>query len=131
MASSVSDSPYSLELALSSIRDPLQSLFATRNLNLVLEQLPVFDQRFQHINQKYNWSEWSENLDFWDRTYQALWSRTPTIPAVNPDILLEDMDERVRFMKGFESVPKDKARGTVGRVLSVWKRFRHGGVIGR
>ena len=43
-----------LNLALASMRDPVQNLFVTRNLNLMLEQLPVFDQRLKHINQKYN-----------------------------------------------------------------------------
>jgi hypothetical protein len=127
----VSNSFYPLEVALSSIRDPIQNLFATRNFNLVLGRLPVFDQRFQRINQKYNWSEWSMDVDFWDRTHQALWSRTLKIPAVNPDVLLDDMDERVRFLRGFESVPEDEARGTVGRVLLIWKIFQHRGAIGR
>jgi hypothetical protein len=124
VASSVSDSSYPLEVALSSIRDPIQSLFATRNLNLVLEQLPVFDQRFQYVNQKYNWSEWSTDLDFCDRTHQALWSRTPGILAVNPDVLLEDADERVRFLRGFESVPEDEARSIAGSLMLIWKKFQ-------
>jgi hypothetical protein len=80
---------------------------------------------------KYNWGEWSTDLDFWDRTYQALWSETPRISVVNPDILLEDMDERLRFLRGFASVPEDEVRDAVGRILSFLKRLRHQGTTGR
>lgn len=113
------------------MRDPVQNFFATRNMDFVLERLPVFDQQFQQINQKYNWVEWSTDLDFWDRTYQALRSEIPRTPTVNPDMLLEDIDGKLRFLKSFASVPKDEVRGTVGRILSFLKRLQHRGAIER
>lgn len=113
------------------MRDLVQNLFATRNLDLLLERLPVLDRRFQQINQKYNWDEWSTDLDFWDCTYQALWSETPRIPAVDPDMPLEDMDERLRFWKSFASVPEDEVRGKVNKILLLLKRLRSRGAIGQ
>jgi hypothetical protein len=68
---------------------------------------------------------------FWGCTYQALWSETPRIPVVNLDMLLEDMDERLRFLRSFASVPEDEVRSTVGRILLFLKRFRHRDAIGR
>jgi hypothetical protein len=130
VASSLSNLPYPLQVALASMRDPVQNLFATRNFDLMLERLPVLDWRFQQINQRYNWSEWSTDLSFWDCTYQILWSETPRIPAVNPEILLEDMNERLRFLRSFVSVPEDKVRDAVGR-RSFFKRLRHRGTIRR
>ncbi|PVH75955.1 hypothetical protein DL98DRAFT_642514 [Cadophora sp. DSE1049] len=127
VASSLANSPYPLEMALASILDPVKNLFATRNLDLVIRRLLVLDQRFQQIHQGYNWGEWSKDLDFWDCTYQALWSETPNILEVNPDILLEDMDERVRFLRSFVSVPKDEVCGPVGRILSIFKRLQDRG----
>lgn len=129
VASSLSNSQYPLQVALASMQDPIQNLFATRKLDLVLERLPVFDQRFQKINQKYNWSEWSTDLDFWDSTYEALWSKSLRIPAGNPDMLLEDMDKKMRFLKSFESVPEDEVRGMKGRILSFLKSLRYRGAI--
>ncbi|TVY37821.1 hypothetical protein LOCC1_G008416, partial [Lachnellula occidentalis] len=108
VACSLSNSPYPLHSALALIQDPVQNLFATRNLDFVLERLPVFDQRFYQINQEYNWVEWSTDFDFWDHTYQALWSEIPRAPTVNSDMLLEDMDERLRFLRSFASVHEDK-----------------------
>lgn len=78
--------------------------------------------------------EWWTNLDFCDCTYQALWSETPSIPSVNPDLLLEDLDERLCFLRSFESVPEDEVRGTVGKMLSFLKRLRkvrHRSAIGQ
>lgn len=130
VASSLDNAPYPLQSALVSILDPVKNVFATHNLDLVIRRLLVLDQRFQHIQQRYNWGEWSKDLEFWDRTYQALWSETPVIPEANPDMLLEDMDEKVRFLKNFVTVPTDEVCGPVGRIMSLLKRFKARGTIG-
>jgi hypothetical protein len=106
--------------------DTVQNLFATRNLNLILERLPVFDQRWKHIDQKYNWGKWSMDLDFWNSTYQALWSETLGNLAENSDLLLEELDERLCFLRSFESVPEDRMRGVGGKLLSFLKRLHRG-----
>lgn len=47
------------------------------------------------------------------------------IPAGNPDMLLEDIDEKSRFLRRFESDPEDKVRNAKGRILLFLKRLRH------
>ena len=47
------------------------------------------------------------------------------MPSVNPDMLLEDIDERLRFLRGFESVSNDKVRGIVSRISSILKKLRY------
>jgi hypothetical protein len=106
------------------MRDPVQNLFAIRNLDLMLERLPVFDQRLKHINQKYNWGKWSTDLDFWDYTYQALWSEKLVIPPMPLHLPLEDRDEKLRFLTSFESGHEDGVGGTWRNVWSVVKRLR-------
>jgi hypothetical protein len=45
--------------ALASTLDPIKQVFAKRDLDLILKRLAVFDRRFAHINQKYDWDNWS------------------------------------------------------------------------
>ena len=59
------------------------------------------------------------DLDFWNSTYQALWSGTPSNPT---DLLLEELDKRLYFLRSFESVPKGRVRDVRGKVLSFLKR---------
>ncbi|TVY17568.1 hypothetical protein LARI1_G004948 [Lachnellula arida] len=119
IASSLSKTSYPLHTTLDLMVDPVKNVFALRSLDLVLKRLSVFDQRFQQINQKYKWSDWSADLDFWDRTYQALWSTIQRIPTVNSDMLKKDMDDRSRFLASIESI-----RGKRGRVVLFLERFR-------
>ena len=121
VASSLSKSSCSLQVALASTLDTVQNLFATRNLTLVLERLPVFEQRWKHINQKYDWEKWSMDLDFWNCTYQALWSETPSNTGEDSDPLPGKLDKKLVFLRNFESVPQDGARGR--KLLSFLKRL--------
>ncbi len=81
----------------------------------------VFDQRWKHIDWKYDWDKWSMDRDFWNSTYQALWSETPIILDGIPDL-----DERLCFLGSFESISKDKVRGVGGKSLSFLKRLYRG-----
>jgi hypothetical protein len=64
------------------------------------------------------------DLDFWDYTYQALGSETPRNPAVDSDILLEEVNERLYFLRNFASVSENGGRRISGKLLSFWKRLQ-------
>ncbi len=103
------------------MQNPLQKLFTTRNFNLILKRLPVFDQRWKHIDQDFDWENWSTDLDFWNQTCQALWLETPSDPREESETLEGVLDEKMVFLGKFESFPKDRAYGR--RLLLYLKRF--------
>jgi len=74
-----------------------------------------------HINQKYNWGTRLTDLDLWEYTYQAFWSETSGTPSMNPDQLSEDRDERLCFLRSFESICEDAVCGRVCKLLSAKK----------
>jgi hypothetical protein len=110
--------------ALASTLDPIKQVFATRDLDLVLKRLAVFDRRFTHINQKYDWDNWSTDLDFWEYVHETLWSEHLVVPSIPPYLLSEDRDERLRFLRSFESEREDVASGAWRRVWSFVKKLR-------
>jgi hypothetical protein len=44
---------------------------------LCTQRLAILDQRFAHINEKYDWDNWS--TDFESQVYQALWSNKAVV----------------------------------------------------
>lgn len=109
---------------MASTLDLIKQVFATRDLDLVLKRLAVFDRRFTHINQKYDWDNWSTNLDFWECVHEALWSGHLVVPSIPPHLPSEDRDERLRFLQSFESEHEDAAGGAWRKVWSFVKRLR-------
>jgi len=108
---------------LASTLDPIKQVFATRDLDLVLKRLAVFDRRFTNINQKYDWDNWSTDLDFWECVYEALWSGHLAVPSMR-HLPPEDRDERLAFLQSFESEYEDAAGGAWRKVWSFVKRIR-------
>jgi hypothetical protein len=106
--------------ALASTLDPIKKVFATRDLDLVLKRLAVFDRRFTNINQKYDWDNWSTDLDFWECVYEALWSGHLVVPSMR-HLPPEDRDERLRFLQSFEAAHKDAVGGAWRKVWSFVK----------
>jgi hypothetical protein len=104
--------------------DPLRSLVATREIHFVLNRLAVLDQRFAHINEKYDWDSWS--ADFECQVYQALWSNSAEIPCVPPQIPLDNRDKKVDFLRGFGTMDADEVRIPLSSRVLFFKRFRRG-----
>ncbi|RFU32907.1 hypothetical protein B7463_g3430, partial [Scytalidium lignicola] len=119
IASSLSKTPCPLLDTLASILIPIENLFTTQNLDFVLKQLATLNDRFKHVSQNYDWDKWSTDLHFWEWTYQALWSRKPIIPPIQ----LDDWNEKLQFLKSFESEYEDED-GTWRKVWSFVKRLR-------
>ncbi|KAH6667184.1 hypothetical protein B0J14DRAFT_704750 [Halenospora varia] len=123
VASSLYHTTYAPYDALASSLNLIQTIFAARKLDLVLQRLAALDRRFLHINQMYDWQKWSTDLDFWECVDQTLWSGRLTTPPVPPHLPEEDRDERSRFLEGFETVAEDGARSTWSKVMSSMKRL--------
>lgn len=94
---------------------PLRNLFATRDIDFVLNRLAVFDRRLAYINQKYDWYIWSADFDFLQCVYQALWSNRGVIPCMPPHIPQEYRNKKLEFLKGFGTVSDDE-----GYITSIW-----------
>jgi hypothetical protein len=109
--------------ALASTVEPIKKVFATRDLDLVLKRLAVFDRRFININQKYDWDNWSTDLDFWEFVYEALWSGQPVVPSMHY-LPPEDRYERLCFLQSFESEHEDAVGGAWRKVWSFVKGLR-------
>ncbi|CAG8977994.1 hypothetical protein HYALB_00000663 [Hymenoscyphus albidus] len=109
------DAPYD---ALAATINQTKTCFTKRNLDSVLDRLMALDRRFKHINENYNWDKWSTNLELWKCTSQALWTGTLTIPTMPPDMLSEDQEEILSFLRDLEST----LRGQVRKMLSFLKR---------
>jgi hypothetical protein len=110
-------------MALDPMISPIKDLFFTRNLDLVLKRLAVLDRRLTYVNQNYDWAEWSTDLEFLEYIHQALWSDN----HADPQLSLEDRDEKVHFLKGFKTAPEDKVRSsTLSKVISFVKKLRRG-----
>ncbi|RDL30198.1 Uncharacterized protein BP5553_10476 [Venustampulla echinocandica] len=105
---------------------PIQTIFATRNLDLVLKRLAAINRRFVHVNQRYDWQMWSTDLDFWEYVDQALWSGKLNAPFILPQLSMEDREKRLRFLEGFETVTEDKAHNAWSKVRSAIKRLAAG-----
>jgi hypothetical protein len=117
----IKSTPYD---ALASVLDPIKNLFTIRNLDFLLRRLAVFDQRFKHINQKYDWKNWSTDLHFWECIYQALWSEKPVILPMPLDLPSEYPEEKLQFLTSFELGHEDGVGGIWRNLWSVVKRRR-------
>ncbi|KAH8587614.1 hypothetical protein B0O99DRAFT_601479 [Bisporella sp. PMI_857] len=96
--------------ALAASLSPIQTIFATRKLDLVLQRIAALDRRFLHINHMYDWQNWSADLDFWECIDQTLWSEKPTTPLVRAHLSEEDQDGKLGFLEGFDSISVSLAR---------------------
>lgn len=123
VASSLYHTTYAPYDALASSFNLIQTIFAARKLDLVLQRLAALDRRFLYINQMYDWQKWPTDLDFWECVDQILWSGRLTTLPLPPHLPREDRDERLRFLEGFETVAEDRARSTWSKVMSSMKRL--------
>ncbi|KAL5313257.1 hypothetical protein ACEPPN_018990 [Leptodophora sp. 'Broadleaf-Isolate-01'] len=103
--------------------EPIRTIFATRDFDLVLMRLRALDLRFAHGSQMYNWQKWSTDVDFWHCIDGIIWSGKFTAPPMRQHLSSEDRDERLRFLKGFETDAEDRAYSGWSKVAFSVKRL--------
>ncbi|CZT07775.1 uncharacterized protein RCO7_11241 [Rhynchosporium graminicola] len=75
--------------------DQINSIFATRNFDVVFKRLAALSWRFANASQTYSRQEWSTDLDFWQCADTVLWTgKLITLPHSSNN----DRDERLRFL---------------------------------
>lgn len=100
---------------------PIKTVFETHDISHVLKQLAAINHGFAHVNRMYDWQMWSTDLDFWEYVDQAVWSGGVTTPLMPRYLSTEDLQKRLDFLKGFEIVAEEKARGAWSKVWSAIK----------
>lgn len=103
--------------------EPIRAIFATRDFDLMLTRLAALNQRFTYGSQTYNWQMWSTDVDFWHCVDQVIWSGKFTAPPMRPHLSSEDRDERLRFLKGFETDAEDREYSGWSKVVFSVKRL--------
>ena len=103
--------------------EPIRTIFATRDFDVVLKHLAALDRRFAHGSQMYNWQKWSTDLDLWQCVDRALWLGKFTTPLVPPHSSGEDRDERLHFLDGLKRDADNRAWGIWSKVVSPIKRL--------
>ncbi|KAL5325340.1 hypothetical protein ACEPPN_006465 [Leptodophora sp. 'Broadleaf-Isolate-01'] len=97
---------------------PIQTIFATHDLDLVLTRLAALKRRFAYGSQMYSRQNWSIDLDFCHCIDEAIWSGKVTTPLLRPHL----SSEKLRFLEGFENEPQDRARGSWKKMKFAMKR---------